>query len=74
LTRVILPIFPTMLERRAMARKPKPPASVPTPEQLKAKLAELEVLRKKLKAAAGGPGAKKKKKPRFSGSWGCGGA
>jgi hypothetical protein len=51
-----------------MPRKPKSP----TAEQIKAKLAELDALRKKLKAAVGGPGAKKKKKPRFSGSWGLG--
>jgi hypothetical protein len=46
----------------------------PTPELLKKKLAQLDALRRKVKAAAGmSKPAKKPKRPRFTGSWGCGG-
>jgi len=47
-----------------------PKKKPPTPEQVKAKLARLEALKKKLKAATGKP-AKPKRRPRFSGMWGC---
>lgn len=45
----------------------------PTPEEVKAKLAQIEALKKKLKEATGTPKkpAKKKRRPRFSGTWGC---
>lgn len=53
-------------------RKPKPPDAA----TIAAKLKRLDALRKQARALAGPPApepeAKPKRRPRFSGNWGCG--
>lgn len=61
---------------RKKPKQPRKAASAPAPtaplEAARAKLKDLEALKKKLKAAIGESGVRKKQPPRFSGSWGCG--
>jgi hypothetical protein len=58
---------------RAHKSPGEPCAPLPDPvAAARAKLKELDALKKKVKAAMGPEPAKKKHKPRFSGSWGCG--
>lgn len=68
------------MPRKRPKRKATPRKALPAPNPLeaaRAKLKELDGLKKKLKAAIGQAPAPKEakpkmKRPRFSGSWGCG--
>jgi hypothetical protein len=60
----------TPKNRRRKAKVQAPP--IDPLAAARAKLKELEALKKKVKAAMGPAAEPKKKRPRFSGSWGCG--